>query len=134
LIPLLGVEGLIFFCTSLPSGMLAHPHHFWVGGIILGIAGIILGQVLECLTSSRTVAVAVTTSGFILFRRSPNTFRTGRIIERLHPVAPVVEDRTFGWRKVAIADRTLWVGYRSDPLMGWPSGSLPSAGSHARTA
>jgi hypothetical protein len=78
---------------------------------------------LRTLSRSRFVAVAVTSHGVVIFRRSLFG-RTGRSICRMPAVVPMLIRDGVNEQKVALGSRVFWFRRKSQPLLSWMSGSL----------
>jgi len=78
----------------------------------LGVLGVLFGK----LTGSRRVMFAITSQGvvqcgFDLLGRPRS------ILSRSPAAAPELLQRSFGWRRIALGDATVWVKYSLDPLL-----------------
>jgi len=91
--------------------------------LVIEWAILVITILLRMVTRSRLVAVAVTSDGVAVFRRSLSG-RTGRSICRMPAVVPMLIRDGLRWQKVGLADHQFWFQHKSQPLLSWMSGSL----------
>jgi hypothetical protein len=100
-------------------------HHSEYGHNLLIVAAtfLVITILLRKMARARFVAVAVTSHGVVVFRRSLSG-RTGRSICRMPAVVPMLIRDGLRWQKVGLADHQFWFQHKSQPLLSWMSGSL----------
>ena len=88
------------------------------------VALLVIGTVLRRVTSSRSVALAVTNKGLVVLQRSRLSYTTGRVIERLPASRPNISRRGVLSLQVQLDEHKFWMRDSSEPLLNWMAHSL----------
>jgi|GEM_PF-1950148 len=80
---------------------------------------LVIGTVLRRITSSQSVAPAVTNKGLVVLHRSRLTNATGQVLERLPASRPNISRRGVTSLEVQLDDRKFWMRGSSEPLLAW---------------
>jgi len=119
----LPLTSAIFVCVALPLnlifGMPGHGTTTSLVAVAPWVGLLVIGTVLRPVTSSKSVALAVTNKGLVVLQRSRLTNTTGRVIERLPASRPYISRRGVLSLQVQLDNRKFWMRGSSEPLLAW---------------